>query len=666
MAWTLQLLNDDTTLDLNDNTAYSARSLLSPIPSRRTARGGVNLFRHGSDLIERVYRNRIVTVVLRIIGANQDTLIANVNAINALLERGAEYQTTGAGSQLKLRRKWEGATNQIDFYVQEGVLQIGDEFGAVHKINTNFATATLTLSCEPFAYGTDETIQNYVFDAGFEVAGTALADWTESKTATGTTSRDTNVKKEGLASLKLVMTDSGGSGQVIERSQVLADVDAGEVWSFQCWVRVDALSNAKVVMELDYNTGTDVEAATTTVNASEFVNLTANNNTVPGSVTQVTLRLRLEATAADATGTVYIDNVIAVLASAVPVAWASSMRVGNHFEDASQTQQNFIDITDVPGDVPALLQVRILESANHDEFWAGARHAGRQYDLDLYKEGEASTAAATAAQTYFTFTPDETVSGTKYSGNSIRSSKAEVTSGGSGRDLAAGVRFRHQWALGTIPRGIYRCLAAVGVANGEGTGGGGNTPNANIFTFGLNYSYGGVSILDTTSPDTASFVAMSSNSLGINEVANPEIMDLGSVVIPPVSTPEGQTEATFTLIIHEALNADQTLALGQEIYWYIDWVLLLPVDHGSNYVSKTAATDVLLLDSMSKTKGLYLMNTSDVVQSFPSNQLGRSPLAHPDGTRIYMVGQDDDYVGDAEYYTVSITYRPRFLYVAGA
>ena len=670
MAWTLQLVNDDTTLDLNDNAAYSARSLLTPLPRRRTASGGVNLFRHGSDLVERVYSNRTVSVILRILGADQDTLIANVNAINAILERGAEYQTTGVGSQLKLRRKWENATNQIDFYVLEGVLQLGDEFGPVHQTNTNFASARLTLLCEPFAYGADESIQNYVFDAGFEVAGTALADWTESKTATGTTSRDTSVKKDGLASLKLVMTDSGGSGQVIERNQVLADVDAGEVWSFQCWVRVDALSNCKVVMELDYNTGTDVEVSTTTVNASSFVKLTSNNNTVPGSVTQVTLRLRLEATAADATGTVYIDNVIAVLASAVPVAWTSSMRVGNHFEDASQTQSFFIDIEDVPGDVPALLQVRVLESANHDEFWAGARHAGRQYDVDLYKEGQDSTAAATASQTYFTFTADNTGSShggstTKFSGNTMRESKVEMTSGSGSAVLTAGTRFRHQWAFTTLPEGMYRCLAAVHVANGIGTAGF-TTPDANLFTFGLNYTYGGVSLLDTTTPDTSSFVAMSDNDLGSNEIANPEILDLGSVVIPPIATPEGQTAGTFTLIIHEGLSADTEILLNQEIFWYIDWVFLLPIDHGSNYVSKTAATDVILLDSISKTKGLYILNTSDVLQSFPTNQLGRSPMAHPEGTRIYMAGQDDDYTGDSEYFTVSVTYRPRYLYVAGA
>ena len=114
MAWTLQLLNDDTTLDLNDGTAYSGRpGFLAPPPPVRVAQGGANLFRHGSDIRERVYANRTVTAVVRIHGTSQDNLIANILAVNNLLERAAEYTTTGLGSQVKLRRKWEGATNQV-------------------------------------------------------------------------------------------------------------------------------------------------------------------------------------------------------------------------------------------------------------------------------------------------------------------------------------------------------------------------------------------------------------------------------------------------------------------------------------------------------------------------------------------------------------------------
>ena len=197
MTWTVQLLNDDTTLNLNDGSAYSARQgFFSPLPSRRLATGGANLFRHGSDIQERVYDNRIVTVNLRIHGTSQDNLIANINAINDLLERAAEYTTSGIGSQVKLRRKWEGATNQLDFHILEGILSIGDEFAPSHAVNTTIAIANLRLVCEPFAYGAEETIENYVLDPGFELGathvGSVLADWTESKTATGTTARDTD------------------------------------------------------------------------------------------------------------------------------------------------------------------------------------------------------------------------------------------------------------------------------------------------------------------------------------------------------------------------------------------------------------------------------------------------------------------------------------------
>ena len=666
MAWTLQLLNNDTTLDLNDGTAYSARpGFLAPPPPVRVARGGASLFRHGSDITERVYANRNVSVVLRIHGTSQDNLIANILAVNSLLERAAEYATSGLGSQVKLRRKWEGATNQVDFYVLSGTLALGDEFGTVHSQNTTFANAVLRLTCEPFAYGAEETIENYVADPGFEVAGTALADWTSNHTGSGTSARDTSVKKDGNSSLKLVMTSSS-SGQVIERYQVLADVDAAEVWSFQCWVRVDALSDCKVVMELDYNTGTDVETSTTTVNADSFVKLTANNNTVPGSVTQVTLRIRLEATDASATGTVYIDNVIAVLASAVPVAWASSRDVANSGADDAQASVNYIDILDVPGDVPALLQVRILETTAHVEFWAGARHAGRMYD-DLWLEGEDGTGVTIRAIANLTETPGASNSSSDYSDGAARESQLYVSGAGMAAINSAETWFRHDFTIATPPSGQFRVLIGAFAKNGQGDSQT-QTLNADDFQFGVGYTYGAFNLLDLTDPDTASFVGLPSESMGVNTTSNRTIIDIGTVTIPPISTPDNQTPASFVLSIFE--HFDYLLItdgnVGQEWEWDIDFVMLLPVDFGANYVSKASGSDVILLDSMSDTKGLYLLNTSDVVQSFPSNQLGRSPEVHPNGTRIYMLAQtSSDYTVGAQS-TVSINYRPRFLHVMGA
>ena len=74
MAWTLQLLNNDTTVDLNDNTNFAARALTAPVPGRRMATGGANLYRHGSDVQERVFENRTVTITLLIKGTSQDNL----------------------------------------------------------------------------------------------------------------------------------------------------------------------------------------------------------------------------------------------------------------------------------------------------------------------------------------------------------------------------------------------------------------------------------------------------------------------------------------------------------------------------------------------------------------------------------------------------------------
>jgi len=665
MAWTLSFQNDTTTLDLNDGTNYTAMMpFMAPVPQRRTAVGGQNLARHGSDITQRVYNNRAVQVTLLIGGTSQDNLIANINAINSLIERAAEYSVTGLGSQVILRRKWEGATNQVDFHVLDGSLAIGDEFSPVHRINTKIARASLTLVCKPFAYGAEETIENYVQNAGFELSGTALGDWGETKTATGTTTRDTTVKKSGAASMKLVMTDSGGSGQVIERNQTLTDVDAAEVWSFQCWVRVDALSNCKVVMELDYNTGTDVEVSTTTVNASEFVKLTANNNTVPGSVTQVIVRLRLEATAADATGTAYIDNVIAVLASAVPTGWASSRNIGNHNDETAQTDCNYIDFADTGGDVPAELQLLVTEAQAHTEFWSGARH-GSQVGDDLWVEGEANDAAANVqAQSGYTFTVNGTSSSSSESAGVARHVYVEV-SGSPSTYLAADTYYRLNFDFASPPRGTYRVLAGVRI--GESSGGG-NTHAAASWTWGMSYTYGDVTLLDDTNPDTASFIAMDAQTISAGNSSVRNILDLGTVTIPPINTPDNMTAATFTLKIFGGWTGgatDQTSA-NQDLDWYLDFVFLLPNDRGSNYTTKTSGTDVILLDSFSKAKGLYLVDASNIVQSFPSSQLGRSPELHPEGTRIYILAKNSDGHTIADTFTLKPTYRPRFLQVMGA
>jgi len=189
--------------------------------------------------------------------------------------------------------------------------------------------------------------------------------------------------------------------------------------------------------------------------------------------------------------------------------------------------------------------------------------------------------------------------------------------------------------------------------------------NASDFKWGLSYTYGGFTLLDDTSPDTTSFVALTAAALAEYVTSNFEIIDLGTITIPPVASPDNQTEAALVLKIFNHWATQRTIREDQEIQWWTDFVFLMPVDFGSAYISKTDAADVVLLDSMSDVKGAYLLNTSDVVQSFPNNQLGRSSEAHPDGTRVYVLAQNGNYT-QGDTFTVSVTYRPRFLHVMGA
>ena len=93
--------------------------------------------------------------------------------------------------------------------------------------------------------------------------------------------------------------------------------------------------------------------------------------------------------------------------------------------------------------------------------------------------------------------------------------------------------------------------------------------------------------------------------------------------------------------------------------------MLMPIDQGSMYVSKTAGTDTVLIDSRSQPSGAYLLDGSDVATSYPDQQLGSPIYAHPDGTRVYFAfgsGSTNTWV-IAHGATVKVTVVPRYLYV---
>ena len=194
-------------------------------------------------------------------------------------------------------------------------------------------------------------------------------------------------------------------------------------------------------------------------------------------------------------------------------------------------------------------------------------------------------------------------------------------------------------SVATPPNGTYRVLARL------------RSPDGHAFKVGMGYAYGGVTS-DPNQDDHYTAVATTDTAFSIKTI--------GVITVPPVQTPTGGTEATLTLrlaIYHD----DDTVATDIDLDF--DWVFLLPVDDGMAYVNKTSAADVVWADSRSTLQAIYIMDSSDVVQSIPANQLGRPPEAHPDGTRLYFVSDDGNAdIDDA--FTVKVTYLPRHLQVA--
>ena len=399
MAIAIKLTDGTTEYDLVGSTYTARLNSLNLGNPQSLVQETANTLRSGRRITRHSFTKRQISMTLSVTAATIAALQTAIENINLALEKARNWGINGVGNRWSFSFD-AGTGTPILFTIRDGSLGISPtDINAMRLTSSNptIASTSLVLDCDPIGVEAAETVSNYISNAGFEIA-TDLADWTENKTATGTTAVSTSVKATGNESMQLVMTNSGGSGEVIERHQTLADVDAAEVWSFSCKVRVDALSNCKVVMQIDYTGGSpDATAETTTVDNSQFVALSAANLTVPTSTTAAVVRIRLESTAASATGTVYVDDVIAVQASSIPTAWVSGRSIGNIASDVSQATINFVDVHPGPSDMPALVQAKYAEDQTHDANIIGVRHSAHQYDAvnKLWIEAESFTGGET-------------------------------------------------------------------------------------------------------------------------------------------------------------------------------------------------------------------------------------------------------------------------------
>lgn len=190
-------------------------------------------------------------------------------------------------------------------------------------------------------------------------------------------------------------------------------------------------------------------------------------------------------------------------------------------------------------------------------------------------------------------------------------------------------------AVATPPVGAYRVLARI-----HGNGG--------AFGVAMGYTYGGVTQDPSVSTQYVPIAAATTVW---------HILDIGSIIIPPAPLPSGATIGTLTLRLCVYRTSGST---GH--FFYCDWVMLLPVDYGSSYASKASGTDVVVIDTISRSPTLALWNTSDVFQSRPQQE-GTPPDVDPDGTRLYLACDDGVDATITDGYNVAVRLIPQFMFV---
>lgn len=632
MAWTVQLVDATSTVDLNDgtNTFLEPRGFRAPPPGRRMSMSGASFFRHGQDIVGRVYENRTVEVEFQLRGSAAGTLASKTQDIWKALRKATEYAQQGVGTIVQLKYQWEGADAPVFFNILEGVLDLGDDLHSQYLLRgTAIRNARLTLLCEPFAVGTTETISNYADDPSFEVGGSALADWVR-VAGTGTTTRQTGSAKYGTAFARSVRT-AGTAAEGLEQVRTSSAYTGSATWSVSVWYKLMTATSgmvARLMVEALNGLGTALGSATSTASATgtAWTQLTATAFDAPS--TTGTMRYQITLNGGTGTGTVEWDGAAMVKAASLPQVWASGRRIYNHFDDNGQEHINYLDVYDARGDMPAGLQIKAAErESGWSELWVGARHHDKPEFRGLWVEGENWGNKAT------------TVTGTaENSGSAFGNFDVTATSTGTPNIFS--------WPTGSgatgtqaIPDGIYRVLIRFG--SGSGTGG--------TLSAAMGYSYAGVT-RDPVSSSHYKDIASGPPFRGI--------FDIGILTMPPIETPASASGGTlsYRLAMHIATAAGSS-RVG------VDYVMLMPVDDGFVYGSKGTGQQVVLVDSMSRPQALALLSTIDVLQSIPSNQQGQAPELHPAGSRFYFLGQNTPSGSIGAGWDVTIIYQPRYLQV---
>ena len=328
-------------------------------------------------------------------------------------------------------------------------------------------------------------------------------------------------------------------------------------------------------------------------------------------------------------------------------------------QDGANT--NWLDVTNAPGTHGAKLRLKIGDPGGWSgaaRTWVARRSGGRRQDTLFFQAEAGATASGTSPF----------VGGSAHTWDGADVSHANAS--GSGANVA-----RMKWSTRTnsyevasswtrtghveiaipgasLPRGLFRALARVRI---------GGNPFSRPFTndrydtesalgFALGWTFGG----RLKQPSEG-------DEVYLEDTDSFQTIDLGELTVPPIALPEGYTGPDLRLRVHGIFNSpgpfsDSVVNRYYSANWDVDYVMLLPIDEGAVIVDGADSTDRVLIDTLSDTPGVYLLDSGDVVQRYADFTGGPFGLGAED-TRIYVV-RDEPGDPSAVRFTLNASYTP--------
>lgn len=325
-------------LVLNDGKIYSVQDATFPPPELNRQWAGTNIFKDGTTLIESAFSNRVITLTLLL---QADT---EAGLRDALRDLYAEvYENTNV-----LEYRSPGSSESVYFDVFRGDVDV-PAMPEGRWIRRVLDGVLVTLTAKPFARGDEVELKNLCKNASLDrdANGDGVPDfWGPGGTAVITV--QVAYRKYGTGAAHLVGSadqDALSNNDVGEIS-----VTAGETYAFSCWTWVRAGTLKIAIKRAD-----NYEIIESTTTTADKWNRHSFTFVVPAGCSLIYVDfLQDGATALDA----FVDGVYVGQHDEVPEGWSGYYILTNHTDDDAG-DAGYLDVCDIPGDVPAQAVVRI-------------------------------------------------------------------------------------------------------------------------------------------------------------------------------------------------------------------------------------------------------------------------------------------------------------------